>query len=68
MAKQQKKTGILRLIELAGQKGDRLVLACLLSVLSSAARMVAFFTIYGVCRQLSVWRRETAHRDCQSVS
>lgn len=46
------KTGVPRLLELAGPKKNKLIAACLLSVLSSAARMVPFFTIYGVIREL----------------
>ncbi|EET59372.1 ABC transporter transmembrane region [Marvinbryantia formatexigens DSM 14469] len=44
----QRKTGFARLMELAGQKRRKLIVACSLSVLSSAARMVPFFTIYSV--------------------
>ncbi len=44
----RKKTGFARLMELAGKKKGKLTAACLLAVLSSAARMVPFFTIYGV--------------------
>lgn len=58
MAKNNKapkqKTGIARLLELAGPKKNKLLLACLLSVLSSAARLAPFFTIYGVMRELLV--------------
>ncbi len=59
MAKNSKapkqKTGIARLLELAGPKKNKLLLACLLSVLSSAARLAPFFTIYGVMRELLVY-------------
>ncbi|MFV0362451.1 MAG: ABC transporter ATP-binding protein [Suipraeoptans sp.] len=53
--KNQKKTGIPRLFELAGQRGQKLMVACVLSILSSAARMMPFFTIYGVLRQLLLY-------------
>ncbi len=46
------KTGVARLLELAGPKKKKLLAACLLSVLSSGARMAMFFTIYGVVREL----------------
>lgn len=46
--KVRKKTGFARLMELAGKKKRKLTVACTLSVLSAAARMVPFFTIYGV--------------------
>lgn len=46
--KARKKTGFARLMELAGKKKRKLTAACTLAVLSSAARMVPFFTIYGV--------------------
>lgn len=49
---QKEKTGISRLFELAGQKKNKLIVACLLSGVSSAARLVPFFTIYGVIREL----------------
>lgn len=48
----KQKTGISRLLELAGPKKGKLILACLLSVFSSAARLVPFFTIYGVLLEL----------------
>lgn len=48
----QKKTGIARLFELSGERSRKLTLACAFSVLSSAARMVPFFTIYGILRQI----------------
>lgn len=49
---EKEKQGFARLFELAGTKGRKLTLACFLSVLSSAARIVPFFTIYGVVREL----------------
>jgi len=48
----KEKQGVSRLLELAGPKKDQLLAACLLSVLTSAARLVPFFTIYGVIREL----------------
>lgn len=48
----KEKQGMARLFELAGAKKRKLTVACLLSVLSSAARIVPFFTIYGVVREL----------------
>lgn len=50
--KSKEKKGISRLFELAGSKKNKLIFACLLSVVSSAARLVPFFTIYGVIREL----------------
>lgn len=44
----KKKTGFARLMELAGARRGKLTAACVLSVMSSAARLVPFFTIYGV--------------------
>ncbi len=46
------KAGLLRLLELAGQRKGQLIGACLLSVLASAARLAPFFTIYALLRQL----------------
>ncbi len=48
----KEKAGVSRLLEMAGSKKRKLVAACLLSVVSSAARLVPFFTIYGVIRIL----------------
>jgi ATP-binding cassette subfamily B protein len=50
--KPKEKHGISRLLELAGPKKNKLLIACALSVLSSAARLVPFFTIYGVIEEL----------------
>lgn len=50
--KSGKKTGIPRLLELAGRRKRQLAIACVLSVLSSAARLVPFFTIYGLLREI----------------
>ncbi|MCR5166719.1 MAG: ABC transporter ATP-binding protein/permease [Oscillospiraceae bacterium] len=44
----KEKSGFLRLLELAGKKKTKLVAACALSVLSSAAKLVPYFTIYGI--------------------
>ena len=46
------KKGLARLLELAEEKKSKLVAACVLSVLSSAARIVPFFTIYGIITEL----------------
>ncbi|ADY55549.1 Xenobiotic-transporting ATPase [Syntrophobotulus glycolicus DSM 8271] len=48
----REKTGLARILELAGPKKAKLLVACLLAVVSSAARLVPFFTIYGVIREL----------------
>lgn len=50
----KEKTGVSRLLELAGPKKRKLLIACILSVLSSAARLIPFFTIHGVLRELLV--------------
>lgn len=55
MSKNKKATpreGLSRLLELAGRKKGQLTGACVLSVFSSCARLVPFFTIYGVLREL----------------
>ena len=59
----KKKTGFARLLELSGRKKRKLIAACMLAVLSSAARMVPFFTIYGIVAMLI-----SAHLDVRSVS
>ena len=46
--KSKKKEGFPRLLELAGKKKSKLIVACILAVMSSAAKMVPFFTVYGV--------------------
>lgn len=63
----KEKTGIARLFELAGPKKKKLLFACLLSVLSSAARMVPFFTIYGVIRELLANYASPAGMDVQRL-
>ncbi len=50
------------MLELAGVRGRKLTAACILSVLSSAARIVPFFTIYGVVRELLAHYREPRQR------
>lgn len=51
--KQKKqKEGLSRLIELAGPKSRKLVAASVLSVISALSRIVFFFTIYGVIREV----------------
>lgn len=46
------KTGVSRMLELAETKKYKLIAACMLAVLSSAARIIPFFTIYGVMYEL----------------
>ncbi len=46
------KTGVSRMMELAGSKRHKLTLACMLAVLSSAARIVPFFTIYALITEV----------------
>lgn len=46
------RTGTARMLELAGSKRNRLLAACTLAVLSSAARILPFFTIYAVIAEL----------------
>lgn len=50
--KSKAKTGVARMLELAGQKKHRLMAACALSVVAAAARIVPFFTIYALVREL----------------
>lgn len=50
--KSKAKTGVARMLELAGQKKHRLLAACALSVVAAAARIVPFFTIYALVREL----------------
>ena len=47
--KAQKK-GVARLLELAGTKKAGMTAACILSVLSSAFKIVPYFTIYSILR------------------
>lgn len=46
------KTGTARMLELAGTKKQKLIAACFISILSSAAHIVPFFTIYGIIAEL----------------
>lgn len=50
--KSKAKTGVAHMLELAGQKKHRLLAACALSVVAAAARIVPFFTIYALVREL----------------
>lgn len=59
----KEKKGVSRLLDLAGVRGRKLTAACILSVLSSAARIVPFFTIYGVVRELLAHYREPQAAD-----
>ena len=63
----KEKQGVTRLFELAGQRGRKLTLACVLSVLSSAARIVPFFTIYGVVRELLAHYQEPSMVDQDAI-
>lgn len=69
MAQKEKKEkqGIPRLFELAGQRGRKLTFACALSVISSAARIVPFFTIYGVVRLLLSHYTNPSEIDWQAI-
>lgn len=49
---EKKKTGFSRLLELAGRKKRKLLVACALAVISSAAKLIPFFTVYGVIKVL----------------
>lgn len=59
--KDRKKTGFARLMELAGEKKHKLTAACALSVLSSGARLIPFFTIYGILSLLVSSRLDLSH-------
>lgn len=63
----KEKTGISRLFELAGSKKNKLIIACLLSVVSSAARLVPFFTIYGVIREILVYYTLAGAMDTEKI-
>ena len=63
----KEKQGFARRFELAGQRGRKLTLACVLSVLSSAARIVPFFTIYGVVRELLAHYQEPSMVDQDAI-
>jgi len=63
MNSNKEKSGFPRLLELAGKKKTKLVAACALSVLSSAAKLVPYFTIYGIIVTLLVSYRDVAGMD-----
>ena len=50
--KEKKKEGLARLLQLSGNKRKKLLAACVLSVASALSRIVFFFTIYGVIREI----------------
>lgn len=65
--KSYKKTGYARLLELAGKKKRKLTAACIFSVLSSAARLIPFFTIYGIVTVLLSSRLNPAEAEPQRI-
>lgn len=50
--KDKRKEGLARLFELAGNKKKKLIASSILAVVSAASRIVFFFTIYGVIREV----------------
>lgn len=66
--KNKTKTGVARMLELAGRKKRRLLAACALSVVASAARIVPFFTIYGMVRELLRCYAEPTQMDATRLS
>lgn len=61
------KEGLGRLLELAGRRKGQLTGACVLSVLSSCARLVPFFTIYGVLCELLFSLAHSSEMDMQRI-
>jgi len=55
MTNQKRKTGLARLMELAGPKKFELSIACILSVLASAIRLIPYIMIYEVLKLLIVY-------------
>ena len=60
MKEAKKKQGTARLMELAGAKKGRMTAACVLSVLSSACRMVPYFAIYRIMQLIVLHYSEGA--------
>ena len=44
----KKKSGFPRLLELAGEKKGKLIVACILSIMSSAAKIFPFFSVFWI--------------------
>jgi len=44
----KKKSGFPRLLELAGEKKEKIIIACVLSVLSSAAKIFPYFSVFWI--------------------
>ena len=65
--KGKQKEGIGRLFELAGPKKKKLTAACLFAVLSSAARLVPFFTIYLILKELVLDFSDISALDSQYI-
>lgn len=63
----RKKAGLYRLMELAGTRKKKLIFACGLSVLSSAARMIPFFTIYGVIKELVIYYKLPSDMNIETI-
>lgn len=64
---QKRKEGLSRLFELAGKKKSRLTAACLLSVISSAMRIVFYFAIYGVIREVILSYQQPQNVDLRRI-
>ncbi|MDD3362843.1 MAG: ABC transporter ATP-binding protein [Hespellia sp.] len=65
--KTKRKEGIPRLFELAEAKKRKLTLACILAVISSGARIVSFFTIYGAVREVLQFYTQPQNMNLQQI-
>ncbi len=65
--KEKRKEGLARLFELAGNKKKKLVAASVLSVISALSRIVFFFTIYGVIREVLLHYNNPEAMDMKTI-
>ena len=63
----KKKSGFPRLLELAGEKKGKLILACMLSVLSSAAKIFPFFSVFWIITAILPFYNDIGNADSSRI-
>ncbi|MCR4946421.1 MAG: ABC transporter ATP-binding protein/permease [Lachnospiraceae bacterium] len=63
----KKKSGFPRLLELAGEKKRKLILACMLSVLSSAAKIFPFFSVFWIITAILPFYNDIGNADSSRI-
>ena len=63
----KKKSGFPRLLELAGEKKGKLIFACMLSVLSSAAKIFPFFSVFWIITAILPFYNDIGNADSSRI-